>query len=180
MRHRAALIVGAIAIGAIPGCGGQPGRPAGPIHPAGVNGRPAAGIVQERRLDLRLDALAEPRPVRTVSGRNPFRFDSFDGFDGFGPDGVPPPARRVPEAGREGPRPAAAERPPRLRFIGVVDAPESAGLIAVLADGADVFQGRVGDTVDGRYRITRIAGDTVEIERLIAGGREVLRLDGLR
>ena len=53
-------------------------------------------------------------------------------------------------------------------------------MIAVLTDGADVFQGRVGDTVDGRYRIARIAADGVELERLLAGGREVLRLDGLR
>ena len=174
MRHRAALFVGAIVIGGSAGCGGQPGRPAGPSDPAGMNGGPAADIVQERSLHLRLSALSEPRPVRTVSSRNPFRFDRL------APDGVPPPTRRVAEARPARPRPAAAERPPRLRFIGIVDAPESAGLIAVLADGADVFQGRVGDTVDGRYRITRIAGDTVEIERLIAGGREVLRLDGLR
>ena len=173
MRHRAALVVGAIVIGGGAGCG-QPGGPAGPIDPAGMIGRPAADIVQERSLDLRLDALSEPRPVRTVSSRNPFRFDRL------APGGGPSPARRVPEARRESPRPAVAARPSRLRFIGVVDAPESAGLIAVLADGADVFQGRVGDTVDGRYRITRIAGDTVEIERLIVGGREVLRLDGLR
>ncbi len=174
MRHRAALFVGAIVIGGSAGCGGQPGGPAGPIDPAGINGRPAADIVREESLHLRLNALSEPRPVRTVSSRNPFR------FGGFEPGAVPSAARRVPEARRESPRPAAAERRSRLRFIGVVDAPESAGLIAVLADGADVFQGRVGDTVDGRYRITRIAGDTVEIERLIVGGREVLRLDGLR
>lgn len=173
MRHRAALFVGAIVIGGSVGCG-QPGSPAGPIDPASMNGRPAADIVQERSLHLRLNALSEPRPVRTLSSRNPFRFDRV------APDGVPSPTPRVPEARRESPRPAAVERPSRLRFIGVVDAPESAGLIAVLADGADVFHGRVGDTVDGRYRITRIAGDTVEIERLIAGGREVLRLDGLR
>ena len=177
MRHRAALLVGAIVIGGSAGCRGQAGGPAGPIDPAGMNGRPAADIVQEESLHLRLNALSEPRPVRTVSSRNPFRFGGLD------PGGVRSATRRVPEARRESPRPAAAERPSRrsrLRFIGVVDAPESAGLIAVLADGADVFQGRVGDTVDGRYRITRIAGDTVEIERLIAGGREVLRLDGLR
>ena len=174
MRHRAAPLVWAIVIGGIAGCGGPPNRPAGPSDPVGMNGRPAADIVQERSLHLRLNALSEPRPVRTVSGRNPFRFDRLE------PDAVPSPTRRVPEARRESPRPAAAERTSRLQFIGVVDAPASAGLIAVLADGADVFQGRVGDTVDGRYRITRIAGDTVKIERLIAGGREVLTLDGLR
>ncbi len=174
MRHCPALVAVAIAIGGIVGCEGQPRGPADSIDPAGMNGGPAADIVQERALDLRLDALSEPRPARAVSSRNPFRFDRFE------LDGVPSPTRHRTETRREAPRPAAAEPPSRLRFIGVVDAPESAGLIAVLADGADVFQGRVGDTVDGRYRIARIAADTVEIERLIGGGRQVLRLDGLR
>ena len=72
MRHRAALCVGAIVLGGSAGCG-QPREPAGPIDPAGMSGRSAADIVQERSLDLRLDALSEPRPVRTVSSRNPFR-----------------------------------------------------------------------------------------------------------
>ncbi len=174
MRHRSTLLVATIAIGGIAGCEGQPRGPAGPMDPAGMNGGPAADIVQERDLDLRLDALSEPRPAQAVSRRNPFRFGRPE------PGRVPSPPRRGTESRREAPLPVAAEPPSRLRFIGVVDAPESAGLIAVLADGADVFQGRVGDTVDGRYRIVRIAADTVEIERLIAGGREVLRLDGLR
>ena len=139
-----------------------------------MNGRPAADTVRESALDVRLEALSEPRPARAVSGRNPFRFHRPVAGR------VPSPARRGTTALREPPLAAPVESPARLRFIGVVDAPESAGLIAVLADGADVFQGRVGDTVDGRYRIARIAADTVEIEHVIAGGREVLRLDGLR
>ena len=170
----AGLVVAAIAVGGVAGCGGQTRGTAGPREPAGMNGRPAADTVQEKDLDVRLEALSEPRPARAVSGRNPFRFDRA------APGRVPWPPGRGAEARRETPRAAPAEPPTRLRFIGLVDAPESAGLIAVLADGADVFQGRVGDTVDGRYRIARIAADTVEIEHVIAGGREVLRLDGLR
>ena len=171
MRYHLLLIV-ALAVGGSPGCQSQLRGPADRFEPADMRGGPAADTVQEGELDLRLDVLAERRPARVVSRRNPFRFGRTETVR------VPLVPGRVGGAARET-RPAAGQRP-RLRFIGVVNAPRSAGLIAVLADGADVFQGRVGDTVDGRYRITGIARDTVEIERLISGGREVLRLDGLR
>ena len=76
---------------------------------------------------------------------------------------------------------ANAYRPPKDIAIPrpkPVEAP-SAGLIAVLTDGEAVFQGRQGDTVEGRYRILRVAAERVEIELLPAGGREVLALEGL-
>lgn len=134
-----------------------------------MNGAPAADRVQRSALDVRLEALSEPRPERTVAGRNPFR---------FGDRGTGPPPAAVEAVDRQvRARPRAA--PPPLRLIGVVDAPESAGPIAVLADGDGVFQGRVGDTIAGRYRIVRIAADTVEVEQLVAGGQRILRLDGL-
>lgn len=145
------------------GCLGPSGSGA---EQSGMNGAPAADRVQRSALDVRLEALSEPRPKRIAAGRNPFRFGDR----------------------AAGPRPAAVERQvrarpraasPPLRLIGVVDAPESAGPIAVLADGDGVFQGRVGDTVAGRYRIVRIAADTVEVEQLVAGGQRILRLDGL-
>ena len=85
---------------------------------------------------------------------------------GAGAGGVP--AVRAP-----GP---AARRP--LRFIALVDAPQSAGLIAVLSDGETVFQGRVGDTIDGRYRIMSIGSDTAEVELLLTGERQILQRDG--
>ena len=66
--------------------------------------------------------------------------------------------------------------PRELRFIGLVEAPASAGQIVVLSDGDTVFHGRAGETVDGRYRITRIGVNSVEVEHLAGGGRQVLRL----
>ena len=51
-------------------------------------------------------------------------------------------------------------------------------MIAVLSDGESVFQGRVGDTIDGRYRIRRIGSNTAELELLQSGERQVLHLDG--
>ena len=64
----------------------------------------------------------------------------------------------------------------RLEFVGLVDAPSSAGLIAVLTDGDVVFHGREGETVEGQYRIVSIGPTSVEIERLSASEREVLHL----
>lgn len=152
------------------GAAGCPGPSGGAGEQSGMNGAPAADRVQRRALDVHLEALSEPRPERTATGRNPFRFG--DRAAGRPPTRVEPAARQVRA------RPRAASPPP-LRLIGVVDAPASAGPIAVLADDAGVFQGRVGDTVAGRYRIVRIGADTVEVEQLVAGGQQVLMLDGL-
>lgn len=155
-----------VAAAAAAGCLGPSG---GTAERNGMNGAPAADRVQRSVLDVRLEALSEPRPERAAAGRNPFR---------FGDRAADPRLAPVAAVERQvGARPRAA--PPPLRLIGVVDAPESAGSIAVLADGAGVFQGRVGDTVAGRYRIIRIAADTVEVEQLVAGGQRILRLDGL-
>ena len=82
---------------------------------------------------------------------------------------------------RTGPQPATAAGDTArrsLRFIAVVDAPQSAGFIAVLSDGETVFQGRVGDTIDGRYRIMSIGTDTAELVFLPTGERQVLHRDG--
>ena len=179
MRYLLLLAV-AVAVGGAAGCRGPLAEPPDRIDSAGMRGGPPADTVQESDLDVRLDVLAGRRPARVVSGRNPFRFGSVALEPSPSASATGPGAEASPETPLETPRAAAAEPAARLRFIGIVDAPESAGLIAVLADGSDVFQGRVGDTVDGRYRIAGIARDTVEIERLISGGREVLRLDGLR
>jgi hypothetical protein len=42
-----------------------------------------------------------------------------------------------------------------------------------------VFQGVKGDTLEGRYRITDISGERVEIEILPAGKKEVLYREGV-
>lgn len=159
----------ALVVAAAAGAAGCLGPSGGGAERSGMNGAPAADRVQRSALDVRLEALSEPRPERAAAGRNPFRF-------GDRAAGPPTPTAPVDRQVRAGSR---AAPPSPLRLIGVVDAPESAGPIAVLADGAGVFQGRVGDTVAGRYRIIRIAADTVEVELLVAGGQRILRLDGL-
>ena len=130
---------------------------------------------------MRLDALAAPRPQRAAGSRNPFRFAEAAGA-------VAPAAEHTASAAPPGADGAGPALQPAtaggggvrrsLRFIAVVDAPQSAGLIAVLSDGETVFQGRVGDTIDGRYRIMSIGTDTAELVFLPTGERQVLHRDG--
>ena len=136
--------------------------------------------VDGAQFDLRLDALSAPRPERAVSDRNPFRFQgqASGGAGGEGPSGSA--ARRTLPTGVGIPaaRAHGSDARRRLRFIALVDAPQSAGLIAVLSDGDTVFQGRVGDTIDGRYRIMSIDSNAAEVELLVTGERQVLQRDG--
>lgn len=65
-----------------------------------------------------------------------------------------------------------------LRFIGIVEASERGTKVAVLSDGRDVFYGREGDVIDGRYRIVRIGVESIELEYLDGRGRQTIRLTG--
>ena len=152
-------------------------RPAAAEAPRGA----AAATVEDARLELRLDALAAPRPQRRVGERNPFQFAGRGAADAAAA-GAAPAAGQPHAPGAVPDRPAApaggGETPSPLRFIALADAPRSAGLIAVLSDGDTVFHGRVGDTIDGRYRIMSIGTDSAEIALLETGERQVLHRDG--
>ena len=65
-----------------------------------------------------------------------------------------------------------------LKFIGLVDAPGQTARIAVLSDGRNVFHGREGDIIDGRYRIVRIGAESIEMTYVDGQGRQVIRLSG--
>ena len=166
-------------------CGDRAAAPAGEAPGASASRGAPADTVDSADLGVRLDALAAPRPQRAGGGRNPFRFADGAGADAATAADAARDAAAAGPPGAQGARPdphaataggAAAGR--GLRFIAVVDAPRSAGLIAVLSDGETVFQGRVGDTIDGRYRIMSIGADTAELEFLPTGERQVLHRDG--
>lgn len=167
-------------------CGDRIAAPAaGPPGGAAAPGGPAADTVDSADLGVRLDALAAPRPQRAAGSRNPFRFADAVGADApavedpaEGAATVAPPGREAVHAGLQPATAGGGAVRRRLRFIAVVDAPQSAGLIAVLSDGETVFQGRVGDTIDGRYRIMSIGMDTAELVFLPTGERQVLHRDG--
>ena len=64
-----------------------------------------------------------------------------------------------------------------LKFIGILK-PKAAAPIAVLTDGKNVFYGREGETLEGRYRIERIGVESVEMAWADGRGRQVIRLSG--
>ena len=148
---------------------------------------PAADRVTEGDLDIRVEAMAGPRSEIAQTGRNPFSFGRSLPTPAAGPEfGEEGTLARPVSIEPQGSEDAVAGSSWRLRFIGLVDlgfmgsgeASTSTGQIAVLSDGDVVLHGRVGDTIDGRYRIIRIETDQVEVVRLADGDRRVLRLAG--
>jgi hypothetical protein len=128
---------------------------------------------------VKLPALTEARVEPETGARNPFRFRPV------APPAPPPDAARPagpgaasgPTAGP--PVPAGPPPPPpiTLRFIGVVE--QSARLkLAVLSDGRNVFYGKEGDAIEGRYRILRIGPESIDMAYLDGRGRQTLRLSG--
>ena len=135
-----------------------------------------------RFLDVRLEAVPGERPRTSDGPRNPFRFgpvtpvvDEETPEVSLTPGPLDGPAGRGPTArAPEG----TGDMPAPLKFIGVVDAPESTGLVAVLTDGAFVYHGRENEIIEGRYRIVQIDVTSIEIEFLQGGGRQTIRLSG--
>jgi hypothetical protein len=78
------------------------------------------------------------------------------------------------------PPPSGPPPPPPigLKFIGIVEALGQAQKIAVLSDGRNVFHGREGDIIEGRYRILRIGAESLEIAYADGRGRQTIRLTG--
>jgi hypothetical protein len=76
------------------------------------------------------------------------------------------------------PPPPQGPPPIPLRFIGLVDAPGQTARLAVLSDGRNVFHGREGDIIDGRYRIVRIGVESIEMSYVDGRGRQTIRLSG--
>ncbi len=129
---------------------------------------------------VRLDALTRVRPEPQTGARNPFRFR---------PAPAPGPAMLSrPQAGAPGGpnlpgAPAGPVGPPppppmALKFIGVVERTPSQLKLAVLSDGRNVFYGREGEVIEGRYRIERIGVESIEMSYVDGRGRQTLRLSG--
>ena len=145
--------------------------------------RAPGGAAPRTEPALRLDALAaaadRPGPV---DARNPFRFPPapHGSGDASRPGGTaaraadpaaPPVVTARPAAADPGgadPPPAPVEGP-ALRVIGVVNAPDAAGRVAVVTDGRRVLHGRVDDLLHGRYRLLAIDAASVTLEDLRGG-----------
>jgi hypothetical protein len=133
--------------------------------------------------DVKLELLQHSRAALEGPNRNPFRFEA---------KAAPAPAAEAAPAGASpGLQPAAkvsqpvepAGPPPPppipLRFIGLVEAPTQAGRVAILSDGkGNVFYGKEGDSIEGRYRMLKIGLDAVEVAYVDGRGRQMIRLSG--
>ncbi|MBI3048343.1 MAG: hypothetical protein HYY76_08515 [Acidobacteria bacterium] len=165
-------------------------RPTGAarVRAAGATPADASASASPPVTDLKLELLA-PRRAGVRGGdpaqgpgaefvepeRNPFRFQPRPApRPAPGPRAIvtPPP----PAAAPTGPPPPP---PIPLRFIGLVDAPGQAGRVAILSDGrGNVFHGKEGDIIEGRYRVGRVGPDSLELSYTDARGRQVIRLSG--
>jgi hypothetical protein len=122
--------------------------------------------------DLKLDALHKEAGDVREAERNPFRFQQK------APPAPPvrpaaPPAQTYVPPAVQGPPPPP---PIPLRYVGLVT-PTSNERVAFLADARGAtFSGREGEIIDGRYRLLRIAGDSVDIAYADGRGRQTLRL----
>jgi len=150
--------------------GNQAAVPAGSMNPAA-----AADTQGEGEFNVRLETVGQPRPVASVRTRDPFRFGQASRDSEIDRGAV------APVAGGDTPGlpslPATAA-PPRsqIRMIGLVEGADTIGRVAVLTDRGQVFHGRAGDVVEGRYRVVVIGPDSVQLESVHDGRRQVLRL----
>jgi hypothetical protein len=130
--------------------------------------------------DVRLELLEGRSGTRGAPDRNLFRFEARR--DLSAPRVARGPARPAPAPAPTGPPPPQGPPPPPpipLRFIGYVDRPGNAPRVGVLSDGrGNVFNGREGDIIEGRYRVLRIGTDSADLIYVDGRGRQTIRLSG--
>lgn len=149
----------------------------------GTTGSASAGGGQRRPgdsavADIRLELLQrEPAALRGPD-RNPFRFERRASAAA---PARPQVTRRVApvEVTPTGPLPPPPPPPIPLRFIGFLQPKDGPGRVAVLSDGrGNVFDGREGDVIEGRYRLLRVGIDSADLIYLDGRGRQTIRLSG--
>jgi hypothetical protein len=150
----------------------QPTRPSNSAAPDMASRSPGVAHVELERLDQRPQTLLGPE-------RNPFRFHE---------PALPPaasrtgraPTERVDSGGESPAPPAAASLPPiPLRFIGFTDPAGEAPPVGTFSDGrGNVFHGRQGDIIEGRYRVLHIGSDSAELAYLDGRGRQTIHMAG--
>ena len=146
--------------------------------PATAGRGPQNAVVDPASLDVRLESLAEPRPVEGGAERNPFRFrpppPPPPPPTPPKPTGPPPPAPEV------GPPPPPPPPPITVKFIGVIDK-EDGTKLAIFTDcsaGRRQSVAREGGTIDGRYRLVKLQTTSVIVEHLDGRGRTTLAQGG--
>jgi hypothetical protein len=169
------LVVGA-AVGYWLWPSGAPGTSTRGAAPA-TNGRGGQKGQGDAVSDIRLELLQRDRGELQPPDRNPFRFERRAS--------AAPPQSQV--ARRAAPTPVVPTEPLPppppppipLRFIGFLQPRDAAGRVAVLSDGrGNVFNGKEGDVIEGRYRLLRVGNDSADLIYLDGRGRQTIRLSG--
>jgi hypothetical protein len=146
--------------------------PAGPVAAAGPAGSRSAAARDraESAPEVRLSALKASKPAPTDKGRNLFRDQPKAPPPSVVTPTPPPPDPNAP------PPPPPPPPPITLKLVGIV---QGAGRpVAALTDGRDVFYGREGDVVEGRYKIIKINVESIDIAYLDGRGQRRLSLTG--
>ena len=154
--------------------------PAAPVD--GGTTVPAGGGAQTSRQgnpvgDVRLESLdRQDRRRRSTPSRDVFRFGEKRAAIAVPPQPTPRvPVEPVPQAPTGPPPPP----PIPLRYIGYLDQPGEVPRVAVLSDGrGNVFNGKEGDVIEGRYRVLRIGNDSADLIYVDGRGRQTIRLSG--
>jgi hypothetical protein len=151
--------------------------PAPTGQPVAVKADPSRAAVARDRAesvpDVRLAALKAAKSVPAENGRNLFREK---------PKPPPPPPPRIVVPPPPPPDPNAPPPPPpppppiTLKLVGIVQG--NGRPIAALTDGKDVFYGREGDVIEGRYRIVKVNVESIDIAYVDGRGQRRLGLTG--
>jgi hypothetical protein len=122
--------------------------------------------------DVRLTALKAVKAMPAAKGRNLFREL---------PKAPPPPPPRVVTQAPP-PDPNAPQLPPpppppiTLKLVAIVQG--SGKPVVALTDGRDMFYGREGDVIEGRYRIVKVNVESIDIAYVDGRGQRRLSLVG--
>jgi hypothetical protein len=153
--------------------------PAAPVD--GGTTVPAGGGAQTSRQgdlvgDVRLESLDRQDDAKLTPSRDVFRFGEKRAAIAVPPQPTPRvPVEPVPQA-PTGPPPLP---PIPLRYIGYLDQAGEVPRVAVLSDGrGNVFNGKEGDVIEGRYRVLRIGNDSADLIYVDGRGRQTIRLSG--
>ena len=141
----------------------------------------AAGTQGSRQVDpvadVKLESLEHRGAGEGTPSRDLFRFESKRAASA--PTGPRPPVNPVPVIAPPVPTGPPPPPPIPLRYIGYLDQPGEVPRVAVLSDGrGNVFNGKEGDIIEGRYRVLRIGTDSADLIYVDGRGRQTIRLSG--
>lgn len=128
----------------------------------------APRVEPANRRDLFRFGSAQPAPVEGQPDNRP----AASGTSRSRPSAPPPAPEDEAPVVPVGPPPAP---PIPLRYVGYAETPGS-GKVAALSDGRFTYHGRVGDVIEGRWRVVQIGVESLVIERVDGTGRQTLRL----